>query len=340
MNCTMNSAYGRERGLCPRAPAAAPATPQMMGRSAAMQRLLDFIARVAPTDATVLIHGESGTGKELAARAIHRSSTRSRGPFVAVNCAALPEHLIESELFGHVRGAFTGAVADKKGKLEVAAGGTLFLDEIGELPLSLQPKLLRALQEREFTRVGGNFPIPADVRIVAATNRDLRAGIENGTFRADLFFRLDVVSVTLPPLRERREDIPVLAEHFVRECGARLGRRIEGFSAAAIEKMSTYAWPGNIRELQNAVERAAVLGSSSLIAVEDLPEAVVTSGTTEAQETDGSFHTAVRQFKRHLILTAVYGTGGNITHAARNLSVDPNYLHRLLRNLNLREALR
>ncbi|MBI4907415.1 MAG: sigma-54-dependent Fis family transcriptional regulator [Acidobacteria bacterium] len=305
-----------------------------------MSRVLDFIARVAPTDATVLLHGESGTGKELAACAIHRASHRASGPFVAINCAALPEHLIESELFGHSRGAFTGAVTGKKGKMEFAAGGTLFLDEIGELPIALQPKLLRALQEREFTCVGANHPIQADVRIVAATNCDLRAAITKGTFRLDLFFRLDVVSMTLPPLRDRREDIPLLAKHFASECGARLGRHVAGFSAEALQRMLGYSWPGNIRELQNAVERAVVLGSGDVIQLHDLPEAIVTARPATAEEDEGSFHTAVRQFKRHLILKAVDCAGGNITHAARTLSVDPNYLHRLLRNLNLREGLK
>jgi transcriptional regulator with PAS, ATPase and Fis domain len=310
----------------------------MVGRSRQVRRVCDFIDRVALSDATVLVYGESGTGKELVARAIHNSSRRSDGPFVAVNCAALPENLIESELFGHMRGAFSGAVADKKGKMELANRGTLFLDEIGELPLALQPKLLRALEEREFDRLGSVCPTRVDLRVIAATNADLRSSIQRGTFRADLFFRLDVVSLRTPPLRERREDVPLLAAHFFVQCVAQGNRYVSGIAEDAMQALLDYDWPGNVRELQNSIERATVLGSGELITLEDLPE-IVRSAEPNGSADDASFHASVRQFKRQLILGAVSAAEGNLTQAARALRIDPNYLHRLIRNLNLRNAI-
>jgi Nif-specific regulatory protein len=295
---------------------------------------------VAPTGSTVLIRGESGTGKELVARAIHRNSLRSDRAFVAINCAAITDTLLESELFGYEKGAFTGAAGQQKGKLEAADGGTLFLDEVGELALSLQAKLLRVLQERQFERVGGTRPVRVDIRLVAATNRDLKAAIQTGAFRQDLYYRLNVVSLTTPPLRQRREDIPLLAAHFV-SMHARKGRReVRGVSSAALAHLMQYDWPGNIRELENAIERAVVLGSTEWVLPEDLPEELV---ETEPAGPTGRpaatrYHETVKDSKKDLILKAVQQTAGNITEAARLLGIHPNYLHRLMRNLNLKPS--
>lgn len=308
----------------------------MVGSSAAMRAVYEFIGRVAPTEATVLMQGESGTGKELVAAALHRYSPRAEGPFVAINCAALPENLMESELFGHARGAFSGAVADKKGRIELADRGTLFLDEIGELPLLLQAKLLRALQERTFERLGGIRPVKVDVRVIAATNVNLQTAMQEGTFRPDLFYRLDVVSLHLPPLRERREDILPLAEWFAARC-TRRGRRLAGIALEAQNALLSYHWPGNVRELQNAIERAAVLGTCDLIQKEDLPR------TIAGNECGGSrahYRSAVRHFKQQLILSAVCRAEGSFTEAAKILDVHPNYLHRLIKILELRDRLR
>jgi Nif-specific regulatory protein len=310
----------------------------MVGESAAMRKVYQLVARVAPTDSTVLVRGESGTGKELAAQALHQNSTRRERPFVAINCAALTETLLESELFGHERGAFTGALAQKKGKLEVADGGTLFLDEVGEMAPVLQAKLLRVLQERTFERVGGTRTIRVDVRVVAATNRDLEEAVRQGTFRQDLYYRLNVVSFEMPSLRERREDIPLLATHFAAKYGAKFKRKVTGVSAGARECLVNYDWPGNVRELENAIERAVVLGSTASLLPEDLPETVLeaepAAGSTAPSVT--KYHEAVREAKRQLITRALEHSGGSITEAARALGVHPNYLHRLMRNLNLR----
>ena len=241
----------------------------MVGESIAMQRVYQFISKIAPTDATVLIGGESGTGKELAARAIHRNSKRAQKSFVAVNCAALSESLLESELFGHERGAFTGALVQKKGRFEIADGGTVFLDEIGELTPALQVKLLRVLQEREFERVGGTLTIKVDVRVIAATNKNLEDAMARGEFRHDLYYRLNVVSLDMPALRERREDIMLLASYFAEKYGARCNRKVKGISANARARLLAYDWPGNVRELENAIERAVVLGTTDLIRAED-----------------------------------------------------------------------
>jgi transcriptional regulator with GAF, ATPase, and Fis domain len=256
----------------------APRPSGIVGSSAAVLKLLELIARVAPQEATVLILGESGTGKELVARAIHAQSARRSGPFVAINCAALTESLLESELFGHEKGAFTGAAAQKKGKLELADGGTVFLDEIGEMAAVLQAKMLRVLQQREFERVGGTKTLPLDVRLIAATNRDLGAEAARGAFRTDLYHRLNVIALHMPPLRERREDIVPLARHFLELAAVRCGRRVDGFSAEAEQALQSYAWPGNVRELENAVERAVVLGETEQVLVDDLPETVLESG--------------------------------------------------------------
>jgi transcriptional regulator with GAF, ATPase, and Fis domain len=311
----------------------------MVGESAAMKEVYRFLSRVAPTEATVLIGGESGTGKELVARAIHRNSPRASRPFVAINCAAIPEGLLESELFGYERGAFTGAVGQKKGRLEMAEGGVVFLDEIGELAPSLQVKLLRVLQEREVERLGGSRPIAVDIRLIAATNKDLADAVKTRAFREDLYYRLNVVSVVVPPLRERPEDIAILAEYFVSKFAAKCKVKAKKISPEAVARLMNYDWPGNVRELENAIERALVLGVSDAIQPEDLPESVlerdVAFGAQEAK-----YHTAVKQLKRHLILTALEEAKGNYTEAARILGVHANYLHRLVRNLNLRTSTR
>jgi len=319
---------------------------QMVGESAVMRALYQQIGRVAAADATVLIVGESGTGKELVARAIHGNSTRSERPFVAINCAAITETLIESELFGHERGAFTGAVVQKKGKLEIAERGTVLLDEVGELSLALQAKLLRVLQEREFERVGGTRSIAVDFRLLAATNRDLERAIAAGTFRSDLYYRLNVVSLAVPSLRERAEDIPLLASYFARRHGAKAKRRVRGISAEALAYLAAYDWPGNVRELNNVIERAVVLGSTDWIVPDDLPEVMIESGLdavstgTAAGEPPARFHDAIRQTKKDLILKHFEAAGGSYIATARLLGIHPNYLHRLIRNLNLKTALK
>ncbi len=308
---------------------------EMVGSGPALREVERFISRAAPTDSTVLIQGESGTGKELVARAIHRNSPRSEGPFVAINCAAITDTLLESELFGYEKGAFTGAGRQQKGKLETAEGGALFLDEVGELAPLLQAKLLRVLQEREFERVGGTHPIKVDIRLIAATNRDLKAAIRAGTFRQDLYYRLNVVSVTTPPLRQRREDIPSLAAHFARMHARKTRRQVLGVSDAALAYLTQYDWPGNIRELENAIERAVVLGSSEWVLPEDLPEELL-----EAQSDPGTYyHETVKGSKKDLILNAFRQAAGNYTEAAKLLGIHPNYLHRLIRNLDLKASL-
>src|SRR5205809_660523 len=311
----------------------------MVGETACMKELYQFLSRVAPSDTTVLIQGESGTGKELAARAIHRNSQRANRPFIAINCAAIPEGLLESELFGHERGAFTGAVTQKKGRLEMADGGIVFLDEIGELAPALQVKLLRVLQEREFERLGGTRPISVDVRLIAASNRDLEEAIHAGTFRRDLFFRLNVVTLVMPPLRERREDIPTLAQYFVSKCSAKCKLKPKQISPDAMACLANYDWPGNVRELENAMERALVLGSSEVILPEDLPESVL-----EKEPPPGivpaKYHAAVKELKKNLIVNALEQARGNYTEAARILGVHANYLHRLIRNFELRGVIR
>ena len=310
----------------------------MVGESPRMRDVYQFIGRVASSDSTVLVFGESGTGKELVARAIHQNSGRANKPCVAINCAALAETLLESELFGHEKGAFTGAIVQKKGKLEVAEGGTVFLDEIGELAASLQAKLLRVLQEREFERVGGTRTIKLDVRLIAATNRDLEEEVKKGRFREDLYYRLNVVSVRMPALRERREDISLLASYFAAKYGKRSGRTVVGISPRARACLLNYEWPGNVRELENAIERAVVLGSSDLILPEDLPETILEKAAPTGAPLD-AFHDAVRESKKQLIISAVEQASGNYTEAARLLGLHPNYLHRLIRNLNLKPTL-
>ena len=305
---------------------------QMIGESAAMQAVYKFIGKVAPTDSTVLIRGESGTGKELAARAIHMNSTRAAKPFIAINGATLSETLLESELFGHEKGAFTGAIAQKRGKLEVADGGTLFLDEIGELTPLIQAKLLRVLQEHEFERVGGTRSIKVNVRIVAATNKDLEAAARNGSFRQDLYYRLNVVSIAMPPLRNRRDDIQLLASYFASVYSKKCKRRIKGISSEARSLLRAYDWPGNVRELQNAIERAVVLGSTELLMPEDLPEALFETGDDKGLSVS-SYHDKVAEAKKLIVIKAIEEADGNYTEAARQLGIHPTNLHRLIRTL-------
>jgi transcriptional regulator with GAF, ATPase, and Fis domain len=311
----------------------------MVGRSARMRDIYQFIKRVAPSDSTVLICGESGTGKELAARAIHNNSPRKTQPFVALNCAALSETLLESELFGHEKGAFTSAIAQKKGFLEVAEGGTIFLDEIGELSPILQAKLLRVLQEREFVRVGGTRPIKINVRFLAATNRDLQKSSREQSFRPDLFHRLNVISITIPPLREHPEDVPALAEHFAARYAQHCNRHVTAISREAMAFLTQYDWPGNIRELENAMERAVVVGSSDRILAEDLPESVLETAKT-ACSAPAKYHDAIRNLKKQLIQAALEQSAGSVTDAASILGVHANYLHRLMRNFQLRPTLK
>ena len=310
----------------------------MVGESPAMRQVYQFISRVAPTEATVLILGESGTGKELAAHAIHRNSPRASAPFVAIHCAALTETLLESELFGHERGAFTGAMVQKKGKLEVADGGTVFLDEIGELSPTAQVKLLRVLQEREFERVGGTRSLPVDIRVVTATNKSLEKETAAGRFREDLFYRLNVVTLKMPPLRERAGDVLLLATFFAARFGQKVRSRSPGISAAARELLLRYEWPGNVRELANAIERAIVLGTGDAIAPEDLPESLLEGGGTPEIQL-ASYHDTVNSAKRSVILKAARESKGSYTEAAKRLGVHPNYLHRLVRNLNLKDEI-
>lgn len=299
---------------------------RLVSRHPAMAEVLDHVARVAPLDTTVLVQGESGTGKELIVRAIHAQSARATGPFVSVNCAALTESLLESELFGHVRGAFTGAVRDKAGLFEAAAGGTLFLDEIGEMAPVLQAKLLRALQEREIRRVGGDRAIPVRARIVAATNRDLRAAVTGGTFREDLFYRLGAFIIQVPPLRDRRDDIPLLVDHFVGSGAARMGKPIRGVTAEAMTALMRHDWPGNVRELQHALERALILAQGPRITLRDLPREVTTPRPASSAV---GFDLDAQE--RVLIERALAEFGGNRTRAAKALNISPVTLWRRMK---------
>jgi len=311
----------------------------LVGESARMKEVYQFLKRVAPAESTVLIEGESGTGKELAARALHRNSARANKPFVAINCAAIPETLLESDLFGHERGAFTGAASMKKGRIEVADTGVVFLDEIGELAPALQVKLLRVLQEREFDRVGGTHPIKVDIRIIAATNCNLEEAVRKGAFRKDLYYRLAVLKITMPALRDRRDDIPMLARHFVQKHAKRCKAKPRPISREALSCMVNYDWPGNVRELENAIEHALVLGSAEMILPEDLPESLLERAPAPDM-TQARYHAALKELKKQLILNAVEQCQGSYTDAARLLGVHPNYLHRLIRNLELKEILK
>jgi len=325
--------------------------PPLVGESPAMRAIYDMVARVADSPSTVLITGESGTGKELIAKALHRGSSRRDRPLIKVNCAAIPKDLVESELFGYERGAFTGAVNSKPGRFELADGGTLFLDEIGEVPVEMQVKLLRALQESEFERVGGIKTLRVDVRLIAATNRDLKALIADGRFREDLFYRLAVVPIALPPLRDRREDIPLLVRHFIEKYDQRLGKRVEGVDAEALDLLRAYPWPGNIRELENLMERSVLFADGPTIHAGALPDALRESTPAApvapvgplgaiAAPSGASMKEIVRQaqaeLERELIARALDETSGNVTRAAKRLQISRKSLQVKMKELGLR----
>ncbi|MFH1130629.1 MAG: sigma-54 dependent transcriptional regulator [Pseudomonadota bacterium] len=316
----------------------------LVGNSSPMHEVFNVIDKVASTPSTVLVTGESGTGKELIALALHENSPRKNNPLIKVNCAAIPDTLIESELFGHEKGAFTGAISSKPGRFELADKGTLFLDEVGEVPIEMQVKLLRALQENEFERVGGVKTIRVDVRLIAATNRDLQADIKTGRFREDLYYRLNVVPIHAPALRDRKEDIPDLVSHILQKFHMRLGKNIAGLAQEATNALVSYDWPGNIRELENLLERSILFCEGPVIQYQDLPEQVrkpnifppITSTVSQ-----GGLKELVRaeteRVERDLILAALEQTGGNVTHAARNLKISRKSLQNKMKELGLRE---
>jgi Nif-specific regulatory protein len=311
---------------------------KLVGESRQIGRVEEFIARVAQADSTVLIRGESGTGKELVARAIHHHSPRAERPFVVINCAAIPEALLESELFGYEKGAFTGAVVMKKGKLEAVEDGTVFFDEIGELAPSLQAKLLRVLQQREFERLGENRSVAFTARVLAATNKNLERAIKSGEFRQDLYYRLNVVTITVPPLREHRDDIPLLTLYFAAKYAEKSKRPFKGISPEARTLLMNYSWPGNVRELENAIEHAVVLGLTEEILPEDLPLPILEEQS--AGLAGARYHAVINQAKKELILSSLREATGSYPKAARLLGIHPKYLHRLVRNLNLKSELR
>jgi transcriptional regulator with GAF, ATPase, and Fis domain len=307
---------------------------KLVGESRQIRKVEEFISRVAESDSTVLIRGESGTGKEVVARAIHQNSPRRERPFVAINCAAIPETLLESELFGNEKGAFTGAAGMRKGRLETTGDGTFFLDEIGELAPAMQAKLLRVLQQREFERVGGTRPIPFKARVLAATNKDLEQAIKTGEFRQDLYYRINVVSITVPPLREHREDIPLLALYFAAKHAEASKRPFKGISKEARALLTGYSWPGNVRELENAIEHAIVLGLTEEILPEDLPNSILEERS--GSQAEGRYHDTLNETKKELIRNALREAKGSFPEASWLLGIHPKYLHRLVRNLNLR----
>ena len=322
-----NGDYGAKRAAAP---------PPIFGNSPAFKHCVELAKKAAASRSTVVLLGESGTGKEVFARAIHSWSERRGRPFIAINCVGLSRDLLESELFGHEKGAFTGAYQLKKGKMELAHGGTVLLDEIGDISLELQTKLLRFLQEREFERVGGTQPIHVDVRIIAATNRDLSAQVCAGSFREDLYYRLNVISIALPPLRERKEDIPELVQYFlIRNC-AETGRHGATVGAAALAKLCAYSWPGNVRELANVIEQAIVLGQAPTIAVTDLPPRIVCQELLQ-RPSGISYREAVNDFRKNLILHVLGRTRGNQAAAARILGLHRKYLQRLIKSLSIGE---
>ncbi len=308
----------------------------IIGESGRMQEVLSLLMRVAPSDATVLIRGESGTGKELIAKAIHYASARAAGPLVAVNCAALPENLLESELFGHEKGAFTGAQALRRGRFELAHGGSLFLDEIGDVPAHLQVKLLRVLQERAIERVGSSRPIPVDVRLLAATHRDLEARVRRGEFREDLYYRVNVVTIVVPPLRERREDIPLLLDHFLAKFARANGKTVRGLTREARDALLRYDYPGNVRELENLVERAVVLTRDEVIGAGDLPLSLTEDGMETGEA--ASLQAAVEGLERRLIRDALASAGGVQTRAADRLGISERVLRYKLKKYGLSGA--
>ena len=306
---------------------------RLIGASPQMRQVYDLVRRVANLNASVLVTGESGTGKELIARAIHKTGDRAQKPFVAVSCGAIPETLIEAELFGHEKGAFTGTVGAREGFLEQAADGTLFLDEIGELSQATQVKLLRVLQQREFSRLGSNKLIPLRARLVFATHQDLSAMVAEGKFRQDLYYRINVVRIESPALQEHPEDIPVLAQHFVRQYAEMYQRPMDGIDPEAMTALEGYSWPGNVRELENVLQRAIILASGKTIRLEDLPEALREEGVVAIDDflPAGSFERQLRDYKIKLVVNAVRENNGNKTLAARSLHISRAYLHRLIR---------
>ena len=309
-----------------------------IGRSRAFSEVVALAELVAPSDSTVLVTGESGTGKEVLARYIHGLSTRADGPFVSINCGALPESLLESELFGHIRGSFTGAVRDKEGLLVAARGGTFFLDEVGEMPPALQVKLLRALQEREVVPVGATEPIPIDVRIIAATNRDLEHEMRRGSFRSDLYYRLNVIALHLPPLRERPDDVPLLAEHFLKRLSQREGGRKLTVADDAMAALRCYDWPGNVRELENALERAAVLSKDNVIGTDDLSDRITEPPPMRVVSDTPHANPTLEIVERAYILYVLQAEGGNKARAAEVLGIDPSTLYRKLNRYGLAEV--
>jgi two-component system, NtrC family, response regulator AtoC len=330
--------------------------PPLVGESPPMRSIYEMVARVADSPSTVLITGESGTGKELIAKALHRGSSRRDRPLIKVNCAAIPKDLVESELFGYERGAFTGAVGSKPGRFELADGGTLFLDEIGEVPVEMQVKLLRAIQESEFERVGGIKTLRVDVRLIAATNRDLKQLIADGKFREDLYYRLAVVPIVLPPLRDRREDVPLLVKHFIDKYDQRLGKRVEGIEEEALQVLMGYAWPGNIRELENLMERSVLFADGPVIQASALPDSLREKGPQPptpiaavgplgaiAAPSGASMKEIVRQaqaeLEKELITRALEETGGNVTRAAKRLQISRKSLQVKMKELGLRGAI-
>ena len=316
----------------------------ILGESPAMLQLFDTIRQAAPTQATVLVQGESGTGKELVAHAIHRLSSRSKGPFVAVHCAALASSLLESELFGHEKGAFTGASNRRKGRFEMADGGTLFLDEISEVDPSVQVKLLRVLEERQFERVGGDETVEVDIRLIAATNRNLKEMVQQGKFREDLFFRLDVVDITLPPLRNRLEDVPLLCHSFIREFAEKNGRAVDGITPDAVNILAAYAWPGNVRELRNTVEKMVVLARGNRLTPRDIPSNIRDKvkadfpGVVPERRAPVAAGASLAEAEKTIITAALAKLDNNKTKAARELGISRRTLHRKLREYRLAQS--
>ena len=307
----------------------------LIGTSAPMQELFTLAQKIGPCDVNVLITGETGTGKELLARAIHQLSGRASGPLVAFSCANLPETLVEDELFGHERGAFTGALMSRRGRLEAADQGTLFLDEIGDLSLGLQPKFLRVLQERKFERLGTTAATNVNIRLICATNKDLGAMVQQGTFREDLYYRLNVVQMHLPALRDRRDDIPVLAQHFLQIAAQQFNKKVKRFSQLSLHALEEYSWPGNVRELENTIQRCVVLSEGNTVDAWHLPKGI--RSTSEEPSLSRSYEDEVRQFKRRLLLRTLQECGWRKAESARNLGVARGYLHRLINQLQLRQ---
>ncbi|HTU33998.1 MAG TPA: sigma-54 dependent transcriptional regulator [Candidatus Acidoferrum sp.] len=310
---------------------------ELLGTAPVMQELFGLAQKIAPCDVNVLITGETGTGKELLARAIHQMSGRAAKPLVAFSCANLPETLVEDELFGHEKGAFTGALTMRRGRIEAADQSTLFLDEIGDLALGLQPKLLRILQERSFERLGSNNTVNVNIRVICATNRSLDEMVQQGKFREDLYYRLNVVQLHLPPLRDRRDDIPLLAQHFLETSAEQFRKKVRRFSQPALHALEEYAWPGNVRELQNAVQRAVVLSEGPAVEVWQLPAVIRGGGGCETPQAMRSYEEEVRDFKRRLVLRTLRECGWRKAESARVLGVARGYLHRLINQLGIQE---